>query len=90
MDSTTLESKLKVMLKHLKKVTKESNKITEKDVDSVLAAGWSNEAYYQAVALCSLFNFHNRLVDSYGLVLPPGFKEHIKEHISQGGSVHDH
>ena len=89
-DSTTLDSKFKVLLKHLKKVTKESNKITQKDVDTVLDAGWNNEAYYQAVALCSIFNFHNRLVDSYGLVLPPGFKEHIKEHINHGGSVHDH
>jgi AhpD family alkylhydroperoxidase len=89
-ESTDLESKLKVMLKHIKKVTKESYKITQNDVDSVLSAGWSTGAYYHAVALCSLFNFYNRLVDSYGLVLPPGFKEHIKEHISRGGSVQDH
>lgn len=89
-DSTALDSKIKIMLKHLRKVTKESNKITQKDIDIVLAAGWSNEAYYRAVTLCSLFNFYNRLVDSYGLVLPTGFQDHVKEHVSSDCTEHDH
>ncbi len=89
-DSIELESKLKVLLKHLKKVTLESHKITQKDVDVVLEAGWSEEAYYRAVSICSLFNYYNRLVDAYGLELPAGFTEQIKQHVKKGGSMHDH
>jgi len=89
-DSANIENKMKVLLRFVKKVTKESYKITQKDVDAVLNAGWSNEAYYQTVAICSLFNFYNRLVDSYGLELPSGFKEYIVEHVKNGGSIHDH
>ena len=89
-DSANIEDKMKVLLKFVKKVTKESHKITQKDVDIVLNSGWSNEAYYNAIAICGLFNFYNRLVDSYGLELPSGFKEYIMEHVKNGGSLHDH
>ncbi|VAW86144.1 hypothetical protein MNBD_GAMMA16-2227 [hydrothermal vent metagenome] len=89
-DSVKLDNKLKVLLKYLKKVTLESHKIVQKDVDDVLAAGWSIEAYYYAVSICSLFNYYNRLVDAYGLKLPPGFKAQIKQHVQSGGSMHDH
>lgn len=89
-DSADIEDKMKVLLKFVKKITKESYKITQKDVDTVLNFGWSKEAYYNTVAICSLFNFYNRLVDSYGLELPSGFKEYILEHVKNGGSLHDH
>jgi len=58
-DTANIEDKMKVLLKHVKKVTKESYKITQKDIDAVLNSGWSNEAYYNAVTICGLFNFYN-------------------------------
>ena len=82
-DSANLDNKMKILLKFIQKITKESFKITQKDVDVVLNAGWSHEAYYNAVAISSMFNFYNRLVHSYGLVLPPGFNEYINEYINE-------
>ena len=71
-----IDEKLKVLLRFAQKMTIESYKIVQEDVDAVLRAGW-DEAFYHAVSICSLFNYYNRLVDAYGLVLSPGFKEHI-------------
>lgn len=90
LESTTVDEKLKVLLRFVQKLTIESYKIIQEDVDTVLRAGWTEEAFYHAVSICSLFNYYNRLVDAYGLVLSPGFKEHIAQHIKNGGRLADH
>ena len=41
--------------------------IGQADVDQLYAAGWTDEAIYDAVTVCSLFNFYNRWVDATGV-----------------------
>lgn len=41
--------------------------IRREDVDVVLAAGWSEEAVYDAITVCALFNFYNRWCDAAGV-----------------------
>ena len=36
-------------------------------MDRVKAAGWSEEAIYDAVTVCALFNFYNRWIDGTGV-----------------------
>jgi alkylhydroperoxidase family enzyme len=36
-------------------------------VDAVKAAGWSEEAIYDAITVCALFNFFNRWIDGTGV-----------------------
>lgn len=36
-------------------------------MDTVKAAGWSEEAIYDAISVCSLFNFYNRWADATGV-----------------------
>lgn len=44
-----------------------SNRLTRADLDEVRAAGWSDEAIYDAITVCALFNFYNIWVDANGV-----------------------
>ncbi len=37
------------------------------DLETVRAAGWSDEAIYFAITVCALFNFYNRWIDATGV-----------------------
>ena len=41
--------------------------IREQHVDAVVAAGWSEDAVYDAITVCALFNFYNRWCDAAGV-----------------------
>jgi hypothetical protein len=49
------------------KVNDESPSITQADLDSARAAGWTDEALYFAITVCALFNFYNRWIDAAGV-----------------------
>jgi hypothetical protein len=54
-------------------------------VDAVKAAGWSEEAIYDAITVCALFNFYNRWIDGTGVsdLGPEGYAqsgERMKAH----------
>ncbi len=48
-------------------MNRESNQIRREDLDEVRAAGWSDEALYDAITVCALFNFYNKWVDATGV-----------------------
>lgn len=55
------------MFAFVEKVNKESNQIRRDDVDELIAAGWSDEAIYDAITVCALFRFYNTWVDASGV-----------------------
>ncbi len=57
----------KSLFRFLDLVNRASVTIRQPDVDAVLAAGWSQEAVYDAVTVCALFNFYNRWIDATGV-----------------------
>lgn len=57
----------KVLFGFLEKVNGTSPEIRREDVDEVKRAGWSEEAIYDAVTVCALFNFYNRWIDATGV-----------------------
>ena len=36
-------------------------------VQTVVLAGWSEEAVYDAITVCALFNFYNKWIDATGV-----------------------
>jgi hypothetical protein len=44
-----------------------SSQLRQADVDEVKAAGWSDEAVYDAITVCALFNFYNKWIDGSGV-----------------------
>lgn len=58
---------LKPVFAFLKKLTLTPSKMTQSDVDAVLAAGWDEQALYDAIQVCCLYNYMNRFVEGLGL-----------------------
>jgi uncharacterized peroxidase-related enzyme len=62
-----VEVKLKPILAYVRKLTLTPAKMTKADADAVVAAGWSERALHDAVNVCALFNFMNRLIEGHGI-----------------------
>jgi alkylhydroperoxidase family enzyme len=65
--SSPLGDREKALFDFIEKVNADSNKISRADVERVKAAGWTEEAIYDAVTVCALFNFYNVWVDATGV-----------------------
>jgi hypothetical protein len=62
----------KALFKFIEKVNRQSNTIGRADIADVKAAGWPEEAIYDAISVCALFNFYNRWIDAAGVQdMPP-------------------
>ena len=48
-------------------MNRESTAIGPADVQALEAAGWTQEAVYDAVTVCALFNFYNVWIDATGV-----------------------
>lgn len=51
----------------IEKMNRESNRLQLDDIEQVKAAGWSDEALYDAITVCALFNFYNKWIDATGV-----------------------
>ena len=70
----------KALFKFLEKVNRESNSIRLEDVEEVRRLGWSDEALYDAISVCALFNFYNRWCDAAGVQDMPAAGYHASGH----------
>lgn len=57
----------KALFRFLEKVNRQSNQIRRGDVEDARGAGWSDEALFDAISVCALFNFYNRWCDASGV-----------------------
>ena len=62
-----ISEKEKALFGFIDKVNGASPTIRREDVEEVKRAGWSEEAVYDAVTVCALFNFYNRWIDATGV-----------------------
>ena len=59
------------MLAYVAKLTRDPTSLRRADAEAVYAAGWSERALYDAVQVCALFNFMNRIVEGTGVAAYP-------------------
>ena len=57
----------KRLFAYLEKLTLEPASTTRAEVDELRAAGWSDEAIYDAVTVCAMFNLYNRWIEGSGV-----------------------
>lgn len=62
-----LDAKHRALFAFIDKVNAQSNQIRQGDVDAAKAAGWSDEAIYDAITVCALFRFYNAWIDATGV-----------------------
>ncbi len=70
-DLAPVEPRLKPLLHYVRRLTEAPSRLTKADADAVYEAGWSDEALFHAIAICSLQNNVVRLVEGSGIVDTP-------------------
>ncbi len=56
------------LLAYLRKLTLSPSRLTDDDAREVLDAGWSEDAFYNAILVCACFNMMNRIVEGTGVI----------------------
>lgn len=55
------------------KIVEDSTTITPDDLERARQAGWTDEALYDAITVCALFQFYNTWIDATGVSDMPAF-----------------
>ena len=76
---------IKPLLRYAGKLTLTPARMTPADAQAVLAAGWPEQALYDAVAVCGLFNLMNRLVEGLGITAGEDYFCTAAGRLSDGG-----
>ena len=72
----------------IEKVNEQSNQIRRDDIDRLKAAGWAEEAIYDAITVHALFKFYNAWIDATGVHdLPAGSYELSGKRMAAAGYV---
>ena len=66
-DRAEVDDRCRAMLRFVRKLTLEPTRVVSEDAGAVLAAGWDDRALHDAVMICGLFSFMNRVVLGLGL-----------------------
>ena len=57
----------RLLLRFVEKVNTRAHEIRAEDMQPLIAAGWNDQAIYDAFTVCALFNFFNRWNDAAGV-----------------------
>jgi uncharacterized peroxidase-related enzyme len=71
LDTATVDGRIKPILAYVRKLTLSPARMVEADAEAVYAAGWDEQALFDAVSVCALFNFMNRIVEGSGIKRNP-------------------
>ncbi len=78
--SAPISQREKALFAFLERVNRASNTVRREHVEAVREAGWAEEAIYDAVTVCALFNFYNIWVDACGVQDMPGAAYEMSGH----------
>jgi alkylhydroperoxidase family enzyme len=81
-----ISEKDRALFAFIEKVNRASNQIGPQDIQTAVAAGWTEEALYDAITVCALFNFYNTWIDATGVAdMPPELYEMSGERLATRG-----
>lgn len=66
-DTSPVDNKLKPLLRFARQLTLAPARIPPEAREAVPDAGWSEDALFDTISICALFNFMNRIVEGAGL-----------------------
>ncbi|MFC5064261.1 carboxymuconolactone decarboxylase family protein [Actinomycetospora atypica] len=67
LDSAPVEGRMRPLLHYVRVLTLTPSRVAEDDAEAVYAAGWDERALHDAIAVCALFNYMNRVVEGAGI-----------------------
>ncbi len=83
-----IDDKRKALFSFIEKMNAASTTIGPADIQALERAGWTQEAIYDAITVCALFNFYNKWIDATGVqdMTPEGYATSGKR-LADGGYV---
>ncbi|MCR9079818.1 MAG: peroxidase-related enzyme [Hyphomonadaceae bacterium] len=66
-DRAPVSENLKPLLHYVARLKTLPPRLTKADADAVFAAGWSEEALFDAIQVAALFNYMNRIIEGTGV-----------------------
>lgn len=84
-ETAPIPAKEKALFRYLAKVNDTPANVTQADVDAAKAAGWSDQALFDAATVCAMFNFFNRWIDATGV--PPPTPGAYEKRLAQTGDM---
>jgi hypothetical protein len=66
-DTAAVPEKDRALYRFVRKMVHDSLSIGQDDVDAAKAAGWTDEALYDAISVVALFQFYNAWIDASGV-----------------------
>lgn len=70
-ETAPIEPKLRPLLAYVHTLTLSPARLTEAQAEAVYAAGWDEQALFDAICVAALFNFMNRIVEGSGVRRDP-------------------
>ncbi len=78
-DTAPVDPRMKPILRYIECLTLSPARITEAQAQAVYDAGWSQQALYDAIEVCALFSFMNRIVEGTGVTANFSFDSPMSE-----------
>ena len=75
---------MKTLLAFIEKIVRNASLVSDTDVDQVRAAGWTDDAIYDAISVCALFMFYNTWVSASGVSPLPDYRPSGERLATQG------
>ncbi len=66
-NSASVDTRIRPILAYVAKLTLSPARMTEEDSQAVYDAGWSEEALFDAIQVCGVFNLVNRIIEGSGI-----------------------
>jgi len=79
-----IDDRDKALFAFIEKMNEQSNLVRRDDLDRLKAAGWSEEAIYDAITVCALFRFYNAWIDATGVHDLPTYEMSGKRMAAEG------
>lgn len=85
LEAAEIDEKLRPIMRYVRKLTLEPAKMVDGDAQAVFAAGWDEQALHDAVCVCCLFNFMNRLLEGHGIKSSKELYQDRGQRLKDGG-----
>jgi uncharacterized peroxidase-related enzyme len=72
-DAAPVEEAMKPVLRLVRTLTLTPAQVRDPEVAEVYAAGWDEQTLHDAVSVCGLLNFMNRMVEGLGITASPDY-----------------
>ena len=85
LETAPIDERMRPVLQYANKLTLAPSALREADARAVYQAGWDEQALHDAVLVCALFNFMNRMVDGLGVHVGPQYAQISGRRLYEGG-----